>query len=118
MFLWKDIHFRLAHKHTEFPVEASHPPSAIPEDCRWGPAGIPRTVLGIGKLLSFQSAFYPPFLFARPDSMTFVLLFLTAGYRDSEFQFSPLIIHLKWHYCQSLFALCGGYMGDLLVRKE
>src|SRR3989338_7559124 len=118
MFLWKDIHFRLAHKHTEFPVEASHPPSAIPEDCRWGPAGIPRTVLGIGKLLSFQSAFYPPFLFARPDSMTFVLLFLTAGYRDSEFQFSPLIIHLKCHYCQPFFTFRRRDMGYLLAGEE
>src|SRR3989344_5968477 len=69
-------------------------------------------------LFSFQSTFYPPLLFTRPDSMTLILLFLTAGYRDSELQFSPFIIHLKWHYCQSLFALRGGYMGDLFAREE
>ena len=50
--------------------------------------------------------------------MTLIFLFLTAGYRDSELQFSPFIIHLKWHYCQSLFSLRGGYMGDLLARKQ
>src|SRR3990167_2826240 len=97
-----------ARTHSYFPVETDHPPSAIPEDCRWGATN----------RLFFQSAFYPPFLFARPDSMTLVLLFLTAGYRDSELQFSPLIIHLKRHYCQSFFALCGGHMGDLFAREK
>src|SRR3990167_8424267 len=97
-----------ARTHSYFPVETDHPPSAIPEDCRWGATN----------RLFFQSSFYPSFLFARPDSMTLILLFLTAGYRDSKLQFSPFIIHLKWHYCQSLFALRRGDMGDLLARKE
>src|SRR3989338_7998302 len=97
-----------ARTHSYFPVETDHPPSAIPEDCRWGATN----------RLFFQRTFYPPLLFKRPDSMTLVLLFLTAGYRDSEFQFSPFIIHLKWHYCQYLFAFCGGHMGDLFARKE
>src|SRR3989338_9946285 len=97
-----------ARTHSYFPVETDHPPSAIPEDCRGGATN----------RLFFQSAFYLPFLFARPDSMTLVLLFLTAGYRDSELQFSPFIIHLKWHYCQSLFTFRGGYVRYLLAREE
>src|SRR3989338_7584373 len=114
MFLWKDIHFRLAHKHTEFPVEASHPPCGmrcIPHGdrlisstaCAPGAHNVWRNHVEklvyifrrkLIALFGFQSTFNPSILLALPDSMTFVLLFLSARDGDAELQSSPFIVHL------------------------
>lgn len=74
-----------ARAHSYFPVEADHPPAPL--------RGF-RTKWHRGQdRLFFQCAFDPAFLLASPDCVTFVFFFLTAGDRDSEFQFSPAIIH-------------------------
>src|SRR3989344_9200560 len=95
-------HFRLAHKHTEFPVEASHPPTLLccfPRRAASGTGRALRSSEGAKKcwllrLFSFQSTLYPSFLFARTDTMTFVQSFLTARDSYQKLQFSAVIIHL------------------------
>src|SRR3989344_1135864 len=97
-----------AQTYSYFPVETDHPPPPNTGGAeRWG-----RT------RLRFQSTFYPTLLLARPDTMTLICLFLSAGYCDEEFQMSSAIIHLEWHYCQPFFAFRRGYMGYLLARKQ
>ena len=80
-------HFRLAHEHTEFPVEASHPPPPIRSKFYLG------SEVGTGWLFSFQRALDSSFFFARSYAMTFVLFFLTARDSYQKLQFSTIIIH-------------------------